>query len=217
MQQLAIWRRMVLEEDWHLCLIIDGEISGSGKSVLAQNVARFLDPNFHIDNISFSPDQFRGRITLGQPKGTAMLWDEAFEGAASIRSISKTNYEIGVMLRQVRQMNYFIIIVLPDFVDLSKFIAINFSWCLLRAVLLENYDRLTLERGHYEFYSRPQKNLLYMYEKRMYSGLRIKRPRPHIGRFLNLYQVDEAEYRRRKLATLDQEAATPADFEVSSF
>ena len=49
---------------------------GMGKSTIAISIAKMLDPNFSIDNISFKAGDFAEKMISGKPKGTVLVFDD---------------------------------------------------------------------------------------------------------------------------------------------
>jgi len=49
---------------------------GMGKSTIAISIAKMLDPNFSISNISFKAGDFAEKMISGMPKGTVLIFDD---------------------------------------------------------------------------------------------------------------------------------------------
>jgi hypothetical protein len=90
-------------------------------------------------------------------------------------------------------------LVLPDYFDLPKGIALNGSDFLIDVFALPDKDGKFV-RGFFNFYSRPNKKLLYL------KGKKELNYKAHSydfhGRFYNFYPIDEQEYRTAKLEAL---------------
>jgi len=82
-------RNNVLNKDRDFVLVIDGE-EGSGKSVLAQQIADQLDEKFTIENIVFNADQFIERLKKA-PKHSCIVLDEAYNSANSRSALTEVN------------------------------------------------------------------------------------------------------------------------------
>ncbi|HEV2519452.1 MAG TPA: hypothetical protein VGX00_02360 [Thermoplasmata archaeon] len=67
-----------------ITIIIDGRETGVGKSSLAINIARRLDPQFGLDNVIFSAPELY-RVYETKPPGAAALYDESVLGLLSRR------------------------------------------------------------------------------------------------------------------------------------
>ena len=180
--------KKAIRQDWDMVFVIDGA-EGAGKSVLAQQIAYYCDPDFNINNIVFRPHEFKEAI-LESKKYQAVVYDEAFGGLASRRAMSATNVAIVDMLTEIRQKNLFVIIVLPTFFDLDKYVALWRSRILIH-VYADNF-----ERGNFKFYSYNLKKKLYVGGKKFYN-YNIKKPNFR-GAFTNFYPVGADEYKKRK-------------------
>jgi len=185
-------RYRVLEKDFDFVTIIDGR-EGSGKSVLAQQFASYLDPNFSVENIVFTSEEFIKKIKDPKvTKGSCIVLDEAFNAINSRSSMSEVNRSMGAVATEMRQKNLFIIIVLPSYFDLDKQFAIHRASSLIHVYLKDN-----VERGQYLIFPRSQKLYLYLNGKKTYNYSKPKSPYPPC-RFTNHYTVDEEEYRLKK-------------------
>lgn len=190
--QLDKVRYRVLKKDFDFVQIIDGR-EGSGKSVLAQQVAKYLDPNFNLDNIVFTSEDFIKKIKDPKTKkGSCIVLDEAFNAINSRASMSEVNRSMGAVATEMRQKNLFIIIVLPSFFDLDKQFALHRASSILHVYLKDN-----VERGQYLIFPRTQKLHLYLNGKKTYNYSKPKSPYPPC-KFTNNYTVNEYEYRLKK-------------------
>lgn len=180
------------EKDWDTVFIVDGA-EGSGKSVLAQHIAKFLDDTLTIERIVFTPEDFQKAIIDAKPH-TAIIFDEAFTGMAGKSTMSATNKMLMQLLAEIRQKNLYVVIVMPCFFELDKYAGVWRSRALLHV-----YAK-GMERGRFSFYSAERKKLLYVLGKKFYS---YSRPKPNFrGRFVKGYVVDEEAYRQKKLDAL---------------
>lgn len=185
-------RYRVLEKDFDFVTIVDGR-EGSGKSVLAQQLGAYLDPNFSLDNIVFTSEGFIKKIKDPHvKKGSCIILDEAFNAINSRASMSEVNRSMGAIATEMRQKNLFIIIVLPSYFDLDKQFAIHRASSLIHVYLKDNVDR-----GQYLIFPRSKKLYLYLNGKKTYNYSKPKSPYPPC-RFTNHYTVDEGEYRLKK-------------------
>lgn len=185
-------RYRVLKKDFDFVMVIDGR-EGAGKSVLAQQFGAYLDPNFNLDNIVFTSEQFIEKIKDPKTKpGTCVILDEAFNAINSRASMSEVNRSMGGIATEMRQKNLFVIIVLPSFFDLDKQFALHRASSLVHVYLKDN-----VERGQYIIFPRTQKLHLYLNGKKTYNYSKPKSPYPPCS-FNNHYTVDEYEYRLKK-------------------
>jgi len=191
-----------IKKDWDFWLVIDGR-EGSGKSTLAQQVAHFLDDNgFGIDNIVFTPRQFKNAV-MTLPKYSAIVWDEAVTGTQSI-DMTKMARTLKQMAVQCRQKNLFIILVLHSYFDMKKYYAVHRTWFLLHVYFLPDKDKGIINRGYFEFFNFKKKKYMYLYDKdrRFYN---YSQKPDFRGRFTKKYAVDEQEYKEKKAKIEDGE------------
>jgi len=184
-------RERVLKKDRDFVAVYDGE-EGVGKSVLAQQHAVILDPNFTIDNIVFTSDQFIKKIKdPNTKKGTCVVLDEAFSSANSRGSLSEVNRSMVGLATEMRQKNLFVLLVLPSFFDLDRYFA------LWRCRALFHVYFTPAEERHYVVFNKDTKKLLYLLGKKFYNYSKPKAPFAP-SKFFNQYTVDEDEYRLKK-------------------
>lgn len=189
-KELGRIKKAVIKKDRDFVMVIDGE-EGSGKSVLAQQIARRLDPNFCIDNICFNADQFIDRLKKA-PKFSCIVLDEAFSSANSRSALTEVNRSLIGVATEMRQQNLFVLIVIPSFFDLDKYFAL---W-RCRA-LFHVYFKKDGGRGSYIIFPKSKKKYLYLLGKKFYDYSKPASPYP-VCRFTNHYTVDELDYRKKK-------------------
>lgn len=183
----------VIKKDWDMVFIVDG-YEGVGKSVLAQQCAKFCDESFNIDRISFTPKEFIASINKAD-RFQAVVYDEAFSGMSSRSALSEINRSLMATLAEIRQKNLWVFIVLPCFFELDKYAAVWRSRGLIHV-----YTRDNFKRGSFSFYNQNKKKSLYILGKKYYS---YTKPAPNFfGAFTAGYVVDEQEYRQKKLDAL---------------
>ncbi len=190
-EQLDIVKKRVLTKDRDWVMVVDGE-EGVGKSVLAQQIAKYLDPNFSLKNIAFTSDDFLRIVKDPKTKkGTAIILDEAFSAASSRSSLSEVNRAMIGVATEMRQKNLFIIFCIPSFFDLDRYFALWRCRALFHVYFSQEEDR------RYVIFSKEQKKMLYLIGKKTYSY-----NKPHSNfppfKFSNFYTVDEEEYRKKK-------------------
>lgn len=210
--QLDLLVRNVVN-DWDFTLLITGggEVR-VGKSVLALQIMAYwtyavekihgIAVPFDIkENVVF---QWNKLIEMGNKLGQkskycAFSYDEAGETMEGIKSATKELRAVRDYLRECGQYNFLNIMVLPEFFDLPKGIAVTRSTFLLD-VYYSSDDEGIFERGYFKFYSRRNKKHLYMKGKKElnYNAHQYN----FAGRFFNFYPVDEAEYRESKKKAL---------------
>jgi hypothetical protein len=190
-EELLKVKHRVLTKDRDFVAVYDGE-EGVGKSVLAQQHALILDPNFTIDNIVFTSDQFIKKIKdPNTKKGTCIVLDEAFSSANSRGSLSEVNRSMVGLATEMRQKNLFVLLVLPSFFDLDRYFALWRCRALFHVYFTPEEDR------HYIVFNKDTKKLLYLMGKKYYNYTKPKAPFAP-SKFFNQYTVDEEDYRYKK-------------------
>lgn len=189
--ELSKVKERVLNKDRDFVAVIDGE-EGVGKSVLAQQLAAYLDDEFNIDKIVFNSDDFIKLIkNPGIKKGSAIVLDEAFSAANSRASLTEVNRAMIGVATEMRQKNLFIFMVLPSFFDLDKYFALWRCRALFHVYFTPEEDR------HYIIFPKESKKMLYLLGKKTYNYSKPTAPYPPC-KFFNTYTVDESEYRHKK-------------------
>jgi hypothetical protein len=169
---------------------------GSGKSTLMTQIGEAytdlvnqyhgLNLKFDMNNVVFKPKDLIDKA-FKLPKYSFILLDE-WEDA---------HYwsELGVTLRQFfrkcRQLNLFIIIIIPNFFQLGINYAVSRSLFFIDVKFEGEFDR-----GYFKFYNYDTKKNLYIHGKRD-QNYNVTGPQ-FSGRFTNGYGVDEDEYRKAK-------------------
>lgn len=176
------------KKDYDWVWIIDGP-EGSGKSVFAQQIAKILDPSFDLDRMCMTPDEFTKAI-LRAKKGQCVVFDEAFTGLSSRASLTEINRIIISLMMEMRQKNLLVIIVMPTFFLLDRYVA------LFRAHGLFHLYFKDGKRGQWVYFNKKKMKLLYLLGKKMFN---YGKPKSHFrGRFYNVYTVNEEAYRKKK-------------------
>ena len=184
-------KRRVLTKDRDYVCVIDGE-EGVGKSVTAMHLASYFDPNFCIDNICFTADDFIKIIRdPNTRKGTAIVMDEAFASANNRASLSEVNRAMIAVATEMRQKNLFVIMVIPSFFDLDRYFALWRCRSLFHLYFTPEEDR------RFIIFPKDQKKLLYLNGKKQYNYSKPHSPFPPFN-CLPYYVVDEVEYRKKK-------------------
>lgn len=191
-KQIPDIRHEVLKRDKDKHIVIDGR-EGSGKSMLAFQLAKALDPEFNINKIAFNGKQFEDLIKdPSRKKGDCIILDEAFGSANSRSSLSAINRAMVTLATEMRQLNLFAIIVLPSFFDLDRYFAI---WRC--DTLFHVYFNKDGDRGQYIIFPFDTKLKLYVDGKKTYNYNAVKSPYPPCH-FNKDWVIDEEEYRKRK-------------------
>lgn len=190
------------------CFIaLDGN-EGSGKSTLALQIGKYVDPTLNLSRVVFTPEGFREAI-LKAKKGQCVIFDEAFTGLSSRASLSGVNRTLVSLMMQIRQKNLFVIMVLPTFFLLDKYVALFRSRALIH--VYESSGR----RGYFKVYNQRKKKLLFLLGKATYSysGAKWAVKTNFKGRFYGVFALGDDEmdkkYRTKKLKALEMTEKNP--------
>lgn len=186
------WTAEVMKKDDDKTFLIDGR-EGTGKSAFGFQLAMALDKDFNLNKICFNSDQFIKTIKSPErKKGDCIVLDEAFSAASARASLSAVNKAMIAVATEMRQLNLYVIIILPTFFDLDRYFAI---WRC--DSLFHVYKDKAGNRGRYIIFPFHKKKQLYLKGKKGYYYGCVKSPYPAC-RFNKGYVVDELEYRKRK-------------------
>jgi hypothetical protein len=178
-----------IKDNWDFLYVVDGG-ERKGKSVFAQQCAKFVDKSFNLDRVVFTPRQFQHAVLTSSPY-TAIVYDEAYGGINSRSTMSQVNKSIVKMLTEIGCRNLFIFIVLPSFFELDRYVALWRSKALFHIYTDDN-----LNRGFFTAYNEESKKKLYIEGKKHYNYNCIKAN--FYGRFTNKWILNEKEYDLKK-------------------
>lgn len=186
----------LIKQDEDRVYLVDGR-ERSGKSVFTFQQAKYIDPTFNLNRVCFTPEEFLNAIR-NAPKGSVVVFDEAFRGLSSKSSQSRVNKKIVQAMMEMGQRNLVIFIVLPTFFLLELYAAILRSNCLFHIYKgKDGYRRFRL-------YNFQKKSLLYKFGKK--KGFSYAYPKvKHRNRFFNKYSIDEQDYRKKKMDSLREQ------------
>ena len=190
------------KKDWDWVWVIDGS-EGSGKSVLAQQIAKILDPTFCLNRMCMTPNDFTKQV-VNAKKGECIIFDEAFTGFSSRASLTEVNRLLVSLMMEMRQKNLFVIIVMPTIFLLDRYVALFRARGLFHVYLKDG------KRGRWIYFNNKKKKLLYLLGKKLYS---YGKPRSRFrGRFYDQYTINEEDYRKKKRDCLhDKSRSTRAE------
>lgn len=193
-RELMKIRKNTRGHDRDAVLIYFGDV-GDGKSTIAAQDLKVLDSRFNASCMCQTEDDFKSKIqeflNMGdEGKHRAIALDEAFEGLNSSQVASRSQKLLVNLLQTIRQRNLFIALVLPNFFDLSKTVAIFRSkWATMV------YSR-SGERGYFKTWGKERKKELYIRGKALYNFNVVK---PNLqGRFSSFMPLDVGAYRKMK-------------------
>lgn len=198
--------------DWDFTILITG--SGEvrvGKSVLGMEIAAYwsyMVKKLHNKKTIFDIKNFvfdgRKLIEQGNYIGqnfpySPLIYDEAGADLSGIKMMNQITQDVLDFYRECGQYNLLNILVLPDFFDLPKPIAITRSIFLIN-VDYESDEEGIFRRGIGKFYSRKNKKWLYLKGKKTldYNAQSYD----FSFRFLPFYPIKEDDYRMSKVHAL---------------
>jgi len=202
-----------IKDDWEFTILITGggEVR-LGKSMIAMQIAAYWTEQIkklYGIIVPFNVKQnfcFEGRelISKGNFLGknhpySCLLYDEAGSDLEGRKVVFTTTKAVLDFYRECGQYNQLNIIVLPEFFDLPKGIALSRSIFLINVYYTADEEG-KFERGYYDFYSRRNKKKLYIKGKKNLDYHAA--PYNFHGRFSKFYPVDEQEYRKAKQEAL---------------
>ena len=195
------------KKDKDCVIAIDGA-EGSGKSTLALQIGKYVDPTLDLSRVVFDAEGFRQAIFKAK-KGQCIIFDEAFTGLSSRASLSGINRALVSLMMQMRQKNLLVIMVLPTFFLLDKYVALFRTRCLIH--VYESGGR----RGYFRLYNKRLKKYLYLMGKATYSygGSKWKAKTRFRGRFYGVFALGDEEidkkYRNKKAKALEATEKNP--------
>jgi len=204
-----------ISRDWDFTIIITGQgETRVGKSVLAMQIACYWNymiwKLYGIKN-PFSVEKnfvFEGKklIERGNALGKAhpfsvLVFDEAGADLEGRKVMRGSTQDVLDYFRECGQYNLLNILVLPEYFDLPKGIALSRSIFLIDVYYTAD-DEGIFKRGYFNFYSRRQKKWLYLLGKRDLNYNAAKYD--FHGRFYPFYTIDEKKYRAAKQEALSR-------------
>ena len=186
-------KKRINKKDMDYVMVVDGS-EGSGKSIQAGQIGKYVDPTLNLNRFCFNSSEFVKAIQNAK-KGQCVIFDEAFSGLSSRAALSQVNKLIVELMMEMRQKNLFVIIVLPSFFLLDKYVALWRARALIHIYFGKNY-----QRGFFVAFNAHRKKLIYLIGKKDYSYSSVKSS--FRGRFYNTYVVDEKIYRKKKAHAL---------------
>lgn len=95
--------------------------TGSGKSYSAIRLASAINPNFSVDFVVFSAEEFMALLNSGKPKkGDVIVFDEAGVAVNPREWYTDTNRAINYVMQTFRRDNLAVIFTTPDFEYIDK-------------------------------------------------------------------------------------------------
>lgn len=147
------------KKDIDLVILITG-YPGTGKSTLATQLATFVDPTFTEERMCVEVEPFIEQIKKAKPRQAVVL-DESYETLNSADIRKDVGRALLNLLNVVRQKNLYIFLIIPNFFDLGKQIAVFRSRWLIHC-----YEKDFGDIGRWACFDRYKKHSLYIKGKR---------------------------------------------------
>ena len=186
------------KNDWDFkCLVSGDGMTRTGKSTIAFQLALYLDSDY-ADNWKIQT-VFDGAILIETAykigKGKVIVYDEAREGLDSKKQMMMYTKNLLDFFSQCGNLNHIVIIVLPEYFELPKTVAITQSIFLINCYANDGFDR-----GYFDFFNRKDKKYLYINGQK-YLDYKAQRP-SFKGTFVNFIPFDREEYETLKNKSL---------------
>jgi len=142
----------IVDADYDYVTLVFGS-EGTGKSVLAFQLAHYLDADFDVDNVVFTPSQFEKAVSQ-LPANSAIVWDESEDIGG--HHFSETVRKLKEFMQKMRQQNKKVFLVKPELKDINRYFVNRSRWGAF-----EPYDKpykadLMDKRGYAYYYSLDQ-------------------------------------------------------------
>lgn len=172
-----------LKKDYDCFIVVSGR-EGYGKSTLAGQIAKYLDPSYNLDRCCFTADQFENAVySAGQYQ--AIVFDETMGYLGSRGAMSKFNKKLIKIFSEMRSRNLIIILCITSFFELDTYPAVWRS-----TVLID-----TQKRGFFRVWNYEKKQKLYWEGKK--KKIYCVAPQFY-GRFGKHIVYDKEEYEKKK-------------------
>jgi hypothetical protein len=205
-----------IKNDWDFTIIVTGggEVR-VGKSMLAMQIGAYWSYEIkkrYGSTIPFNVQEnfvFEGEnlIKQGNRLGkkypfSCLIFDEAGADLEGRKTMQASTQAVLDYFRECGQYNMLNILVLPEFFDLPKGIAITRSIFLINADYYADENSM-FQRGYFDFFSRRAKKYLYLKGKKDLDYKAVKGEfGSNKGRFYKFFPIDEGEYRLAKQEAL---------------
>lgn len=194
-------------QDWDFMFIISGSgMVRVGKTMLAQQIGYYWAHSFGLpfsmENVVFSgKDLIETSKRLG--KHAVIIYDEAREDMESSKFMRFMAQNLRDYFSVCGMYNQLFLIVIPDFFELPRNIAVTRSDALINVfrkseeVKKDDGKVLQYERGWYEFYNKHKKRMLYLKGKKFgdYSAWKYD----FYGEYRKFWVLDRDVYDKRKI------------------
>jgi hypothetical protein len=191
---------------WDCQFIIVGD-ERSGKSTLGIQCGYILsNGKISIENIAPTASAAIEKLE-DLPDESVLIIDEGSLMFSSKDTMKKEQRQLIKILNVVGQKKMVLIVILPDFFDLNKYISVFRSRFLIKV-----YADKNLRRGRFMYWGSSRKKILYEYGKKHYGSYKF--PKSNFkGRFTSFNPIFK-EYEKLKVSSLW--AALKSDDKIAS-
>ncbi len=116
-------KNYISKKDKDYVMLMDG-YEGSGKTTLAIQMGKYVDPTLNLNRICMTPDDFKEAIKNAK-KGQCVIYDEAVTGLTAGASITRVGKILKSMMMQMRQKNLFVIVIIPVIFEFNKYAVLS--------------------------------------------------------------------------------------------
>ncbi len=202
-----------IKNDWDFTILITGggEVR-VGKSKLASDIGTYwTEQMYKVHGIRVPFDvktnfvlEGKKLIKAGNDLGvnhpySCLIFDEAGADLEGRKIMTQMTQDVLDYYRECGQYNMLNILVLPEFFDLPKGIALSRSICLIDVYYTTDDDDI-FKRGYFNFYSRRNKKYLYIKGKKD-ANYQAGKYNFH-GRFSNFWTINKKEYEELKMESM---------------
>jgi hypothetical protein len=197
-----------IPNDWDSIILISGSgMVRVGKSVLGQQIGHYLayklGTSWTIENIVFTGQELMDKAKKA-PKNTVFVYDEGRQELDTKKVMEDITKTLLDFFSEAGMYNHCIIIILPEFFDLPKGIAINRSELLINVYRDRSgkkddsgEDVIAFERGFFKGYHRTTKKKLYIFGKKNFNDYDCVK-QDFVGKFPNIFTIDKDSYLAKK-------------------
>lgn len=186
------------KNDWDFKLAISGDgMTRTGKSTMGIQTCIYGDetflPNWKTRIIFDGATLIKTAYEV--PKGSWLMYDEAREGLDAKKQMERYTKNLLDFFSQCGNLNLTVIIILPEFFELPKSIAISQTIALINCYCTKGFTR-----GYFDFFNRRDKRYLYI-QGQKYLEYQAQRP-SFKGTFTKFFPINKQEYEDLKNKTL---------------
>ncbi len=186
--------KFILKKKWDAVILVTG-LERSGKSTLAMTIGWYLsEGNIGINNFCTGANDAMYKLK-SLPDHSTLIIDEGSLVFSSKDSLKTEQKDLIKVLNVIGQKSMVLIIVLPSFFDLNKYIAVDRSLFMISTVTDKKFNR-----GNFNYFGRKTKSRLY--KENRANSTRIIRPDWN-GSFIDFrppwYQEYEELIKRKSL------------------